>query len=102
MPSYTAPLSLQDPWVRLALFMAVEQEDGDNERLRDNEYLDVTPGIQSNEAIVRARDNVFDSQGSSGEPRMGDISAQHDLYKCLSGVRGKGYGHVTVRVSIYG
>ena len=59
------------------------------ERLRDNEYLDVTPGIQSNEAIVRARDNVFDSQGSSGEPRMGDITA-------LSGVRGKGYGHVTV------
>lgn len=71
--------------------------------LRDNEYsLDVMTGVQSNEAIVRAHDNVFDSQGSSGEPRMGDITAQHDLYKCLSGVRGKGYGHVTVRVSIYG
>ena len=102
MPSYTAPLSPQAPWVRLALFMAVEQEDGDKERLRDNEYLDVTLGIQSNETIVRAHDNVFNNQGSSGEPRMGDITPRHDLYKCLSGVRGKGYGHVTVRVSIYG
>lgn len=32
MPFYTAPLSLQDPWVQLALFMMVKQEDGDNER----------------------------------------------------------------------